>query len=206
MKGKYQFKYVETQEVLTDFMKVHGLIKISKTYRIVVATGGLFVLTIMLMNTDILKRGAGEILLFALKFLVIWALAFVVAEFFGKTVGRKLEFLAATGDGETIYEKRLEKWKEPASVRVDFYEDSWTSMVHGNSQTLYYKNVERIIESEEVVALIVNVETGGQRFFGFTKKGLQNAEIEEFMSFLSGKCAGVKKGIEKVSIKEKKRK
>ena len=92
MKGKYQFKYVETQEVLTEYMKVNGLLKIPKTYRMVVTTGGLFVLTIMLLNTDVLKRNIGEIFLFALKFLVIWALVFAAAQIVGKTIGKKMEF------------------------------------------------------------------------------------------------------------------
>ena len=48
MKEKYQFHYVETQEVLTDFLKVNGMTKLSNNYRIVVAMGGVFVLVIML--------------------------------------------------------------------------------------------------------------------------------------------------------------
>ena len=39
MKEKYQFHYVETQEVLTDFLKVNGMTKLSNNYRIVVAMG-----------------------------------------------------------------------------------------------------------------------------------------------------------------------
>ena len=206
MKGKYQFKYVETQEVLTEYMKVNGLLKIPKTYRMVVTTGGLFVLTIMLLNTDVLKRNIGEIFLFALKFLVIWALVFAAAQIVGKTIGKKMEFLAATGDAETIYEKRMQKWKKPAEVKIDFYEECWISHVHGNSQTLHYRNVARIIESEEVIAMIVNSEEGGQRFFAILKNGILDADIEEFKQYLLEKCHGVKKGIEQVSVAEKKKK
>lgn len=203
MKGKYQFKYVETQDVLTEYMKVNGVLKIPKTYRMVVATGGLFVLTIMLLYTDVFKRSFSEAFIFSVKFLVIWALVFVAAQFVGKTIGKKMEFLAATGDAETIYEKRMQKWKKPAEVKIDFYEDCWISHVHGNSQTLHYRNVARIIESEEVIAMIVNAEEGGQRFFAILKSGILDADVEEFKQYLLEKCAGVKKGIEQVSVAEK---
>ena len=49
MKGKYQFRYIETEEVLTEFLKVRGMTKISKNYRIVVFTGGVLILLFMLV-------------------------------------------------------------------------------------------------------------------------------------------------------------
>ena len=180
MKGKYQFRYIETEEVLTDFLKVHGMTKISKNYKIVVFTGGVFVLLFMLVYSNVLHGTAGSIAFFALKYLVCWALAFVIAEVLARTFGKKMEMLASTGDGQTMYEERMKKWKEPFNVKLEFGKDSWTSFVHGNKQTLYYKNVERIIESEKIIAMIVYVETGGKKFFGFPKDGIQDADIDEF--------------------------
>ena len=54
--------------------------------------------------------------------------------------------------------------------------------------------------------MIVNSEEGGQRFFAILKNGILDADIEEFKQYLLEKCHGVKKGIEQVSVAEKKKK
>ena len=126
----------------------------------------------------------------------------MIAEILARTVGRRIELLTCNGDGEDLYNRRIEKWKKPSSVKVNFCIDSWTSEVHGIKQKLYYKDVVRLIESEEIIAMIILVNSGGKKFFGFPKDGLQDGEIEEFKSFLLSKCTGVKKGIEQVSIRD----
>ena len=204
MKEKYQFHYVETQEVLTDFLKVNGMTKLSNNNRIVVAMGGVFVLVIMLYTGVVPEGNPAGVFMFGIKYLIGWALAFVIAEILARTVGRRIELITCNGDGEDLYSRRIEKWKKPSEVKVEFGKDSWTSKVHGIDQTLYYKDVIRIIESDEILAMIAQVATGGKKFFGFPKNGLQDGDIEEFKAFLLSKCTGVKKGIEKVNIRDEK--
>jgi hypothetical protein len=195
MKVEYQFKYNETKEVLTEIMKLHGLSKIKMNFRIVTAVGGVFVFICMFLWSDFFNGGAGSAILGFFKFVAGWALAFVIAEVLSRTIGKKIELLASAGDAQTVYEKRLKIWKKPLNVKVDFYEDSCVSIVEKNKKVITYEKVQRILESEEIIAFIVEGEEFGKRFFGISKAGLVDAQMDDFREFLLRKCIGVQKGI-----------
>ena len=201
MKAEYQFKYDETLEVLTDIMELHGASKVSKNFRIFVASGGVFVFVFMAFYSDYFKGSTGHMVFAFAKFLIGWALAFIIAEILARTVGRKFELTASAGDAETVYEKRLKIYKKPLSVRVDFYENSCISYVEKNKKETAYSDVQRILENDTVIAFIVRGEEFGKRSWGLSKKGLTDGDIDGFRTFLLQKCTGVKKGIEEIKTK-----
>ena len=73
--------------------------------------------------------------------------------------------------------------------------------MNGNEKRIIYGNVDKIVESEEILGLVARGEDGRRRLFGFPKAGLVNADIEEFKKFLLQRCQGVKKGIEVFNVK-----
>lgn len=201
MKAEYQFEYKETKDVITQSLQVHGLTKVSMNFRVSVATIGILVLAFILYYSNVLKGSAGSIFLFSIKFIIGWALAFVIGEILARTLGRNITLGNAIREGEISYEKRTKNTKEPVSVKMEFYDDSWVSTVNGNEKRIIYGNVDKIVESEEILGLVARGEDGRRRLFGFPKAGLVNADIEEFKKFLLQRCQGVKKGIEVFNVK-----
>ena len=56
-------------------------------------------------------------------------------------------------------------------------------------------------KNDTVIAFIVRGEEFGKRFWGLSKKGLTDGDIDGFRTFLLQKCTGVKKGIEEIKTK-----
>ena len=70
-----------------------------------------------------------------------------------------------------------------------------------NKKETAYSDVQRILENDTVIAFIVRGEEFGKRFWGLSKKGLTDGDIDGFRTFLLQKCTGVKKGIEEIKTK-----
>ena len=203
MLSNYRVKYSETEEVIQDVCRVAAAEKVAWNHRITVAAVGLISIVVIMQKLG----GTFEALP---KYLIVWALAFVGAEILAKTLGLKSALSSADIEGTDAYKKRLAKWGKPLEVKVDFYDDYFTTWAKGlQMKKVEYGQVARILESNRSIAIMAQLpgETH-KKIYSFPKSGLEDASIDEFKEFLTSKCVNLKKGIKfidyKTKVKEKK--
>ena len=200
MIANYRVKYSETEDVLQDICRVNAAEKVAWNHRITVAAVG-FVSIIIIMQK--LGGAASNLPMY----LGIWALAFVVAEILAKTLGLKSALSSGDVEGTQVYKQRIEKWGRPLDVKVEFFDDYFTTWAKGlQMKKIQYEHVVKILESNDTLALMgQNPGDPHKRIYAFPKAGLEDASMDEFRTFLEQKCAGVKKGIKKVEYTYKKK-
>lgn len=200
MQLRYQFKYKETLEVITEMMKLHGISKVSKNYRMIVTFGGIMVFVFAYFFSEFFAGDPTQKTKAFIKFIILWALAYVLGEIFARTLGKKIEILSSTGDANMLFEKRAQVHQGPLALNIKFYDEYFISYANKNEKKIYYNKVHRILQSSKSVAFIVEGEEFGERFFAIYKDGIVDADIESFLDFLKERCPQVKKGIETVNV------
>ncbi|MGF0034216.1 YcxB family protein [Bariatricus sp. SGI.154] len=201
MKAQYTMNYIETKEVLADTLKLYGVSRLSKNYRIIVSFAGVFAIGMYIYYGKPFGGNPTENILIVMKMLLLWLAAYVVGEVFARTAGKWLELTSATGDAEQLYKLKMNKNGKPLKVRVEFFEDHFTNYASNKSQEYRYADAIKLIESKDTIGIVVHLDDGKKPFFGFPKAGLENADIEEFKRFLEDKCPGAKEGFQKMTYK-----
>lgn len=202
MKAQYKLNYTETKEVLADVMKLYGVSRVSKNYRIIVAFVGAFVIGMYIYYGKPFGGNPTENILVIIKVLLLWIAAFVAGEAFARTLGKQIELLSLAGDIEQLYEMKINKNGKPLKVSVEFFEDHFTNYASNKSQDYRYADAIKLIESEDTIGIVIHLDNGKKPFFGFPKAGLIGADIEELKQFLESKCPGAKDGFRKVAYKK----
>lgn len=201
MISNYKVKYSETEEVLQDVCRVNAAEKVAWNHRITVAAVGLVSIVIIMQKLE----GA---LTKLPMYLLLWAAAFVGAEILAKTFGMKSALSSADIEGTDAYKQRMKKWGRPLEVKVEFYDDYFTTWAKGlNMKKIEYAWVSRIIESHHSIAIMA--QTPGdthKKIYGFPKSGLEDASLDEFKTFLKEKCTNMKKDIKYIEYPDKKKK
>lgn len=189
MISNFKVKYSETEEVLQDVCRVNAAEKVAWNHRITVAAVGLVSIVIIMQ-----KLGGSAAAL--PKYLLIWALAFVVAEVLAKTVGLKSALSSADIEGTQAYKQRIQKWGRPLEVKVEFYDTYFTTWAKGlQKRKIEFTEALELIESKETIAIIARLENNPKKqLYAFPKAGLQGVSEEDFKKFIEEKCVNVKKG------------
>lgn len=203
MEAQYKMKYTETEEVVIETCKLYNIYKLAKSTRIMVAAVGAFVLCFVIHYSKPFGGSPTDSLLFVVKALIWWALAFVAGEIFSKTLGRRFELLSAIGDGQELHEQKAKRLGGDVKVRVEFFDDYFVNYANDQKQEFPYVDVLKLLESQTTLGLIVHQNDGRKSLFGFPKSGLQKTDTEELKSFLEKKCTAGKDGFVQVTYKEK---
>ena len=201
MISNFKVKYSETEEVLQDVCRVNAAEKVAWNHRITVAAVGLVSIVIIIQNLG----GSAAALP---KYLLIWALAFVVAEVLAKTVGLKSALSSADIEGTQAYKQRIQKWGRPLEVKVEFYDTYFTTWVKGlKMKKIEFAWVSKILESHHSIAIMAQSPGDThKRFYAFPKEGIDGASVDELKAFLVDSCTNMKKGIKYVEYPDKKNK
>ena len=201
MISNYKVKYLETEEVLQDVCRVNAAEKVAWNHRITVAAVGLVSIVIIMQ-----KLGGSAAAL--PKYLLIWALAFVVAEVLAKTVGLKSALSSADIEGTQAYKQRIQKWGRPLEVKVEFYDTYFTTWVKGlKMKKIEFAWVSKILESHHSIAIMAQSPGDThKRIYAFPKEGIDGASVDELKAFLVDSCTNMKKGIKYVEYPDKKNK
>ena len=207
MISNYQVKYSETEEVIQDICRVNAAEKVAWNHRITVAVVGLVSGIVILMKGNVLDNPPAEIAVKVGIYLVLWVLAFIVGEILAKTLGMKSALSSANIEGTDAYKQRIRKWGKPLEVKVEFYDEYFTTWAKGlQMKKIQYNEVIKLLESKDTIAIMGQVAGDPhKRIYAFPKTGIVDATTEEFTAFLEEKCTYVPKGIKKVEYVYKKK-
>lgn len=208
MVSNFKVQYLETEDVIKDICRVNAVAKVPWNHRISVAMVGLISGVLIIFKVKALAGLAPAAA--AMKvgyFLLLWAAAFAIGEVLAKTVGIKSAISSAEAEGFNVYKQRIEKWKKPLEVKVEFFDDYFTTWAKGlNVKKIFYSQIVQLFESNETIAILGRLEGSSKTtIFAFPKEGVENASVEELIAFIEQKAPAVKKGFKKINYTYKKK-
>ena len=198
MAYNYRVKYEETKKTLEPICALFDVDNSEITMKFVAAALGAVVLVFMFIYGNPGGGTVQGILLFLIKFLAAWAALAVAAIIINKTVWRKAVLATAAGDAEELSKYRREKDGKNITSQIDFYEDRFESVTKIKTRAFEYGRVIKLLESEQAFGIVIKTDKNMRAVIGFPKDALLEADIEEFKSFLLGRCPQVKNKIKKL--------
>ncbi|MCI8322024.1 MAG: YcxB family protein [Dorea sp.] len=198
MAYNYRVKYEETKKTLEPICALFDVDNSEITMKFVAAALGAVVLVFMFIYGNPGGGTVQGILLFLIKFLAAWAALAVAAIIINKTVWRKAVLATAAGDAEELSKYRREKDGKNITSQIDFYEDRFESVTKIKTRAFEYGRVIKLLESEQAFGIVIKTDKNIRAVIGFPKDALLEADIEEFKSFLLGRCPQVKNKIKKL--------
>ncbi len=198
MAYNYRVKYEETKKTLEPICALFDVDNSEITMKFVAAALGAVVLVFMFIYGNPGGGTVQGILFFLIKFLAAWAALAVAAIIINKTVWRKAVLATAAGDAEELSKYRREKDGKNITSQIDFYEDRFESVTKIKTRAFEYGRVIKLLESEQAFGIVIKTDKNIRAVIGFPKDALLEADIEEFKSFLLGRCPQVKNKIKKL--------
>ena len=198
MAYNYRVKHEETKKTLEPICALFDVDNSEITMKFVAAALGAVVLVFMFIYGNPGGGTVQGILLFLIKFLAAWAALAVAAIIINKTVWRKAVLATAAGDAEELSKYRREKDGKNITSQIDFYEDRFESVTKIKTRAFEYGRVIKLLESEQAFGIVIKTDKNIRAVIGFPKDALLEADIEEFKSFLLGRCPQVKNKIKKL--------
>ena len=134
---------------------------------------------------------------FVIKYIVVWALAFVAAVILNRTIWRKVLSTTAVGDAEEQFDRRCRLNGGPVSSEIHFFDDHFDSVTAKKTRSFSYKDVTKILETKEAFGVVVKAdpETVGsaRAMIGFPKTALEGNNTDELAEFLLERCRNMKR-------------
>ena len=134
---------------------------------------------------------------FVIKYIVVWALAFVAAVILNRTIWRKVLSTTAVGDAEDQFDRRCRLNGGPVSSEIHFFDDHFDSVTAKKTRSFSYKDVTKILETKEAFGVVVKAdpETVGsaRAMIGFPKTALEGNNTDELAEFLLERCRNMKR-------------
>ena len=208
MVSNFKVQYLETEDVIKDICRVNAVAKVAWNHRISVAMVGLVSGIIMILKLKMLTGlSPSGVAMKVGYFLLLWAAAFAIGEVLAKTVGVKSALSSADAEGFTVYKQRIDKWKKPLEVKVEFFDDYFTTWAKGlQVKKIQYNEIVNLFESEETIAILGRLGGSSKtRIYAFPKAGLEDASVDELRAFIEQKCPAVKNGFRMIAYKYKKK-
>lgn len=193
MKTMYHLEYEESEQTFADMYQLFYDSRSLYFYKLVVTIGGLLALAIQLSISK-----AAFSLPSIIKLLVLWALAYAVGYLTVKYLIRRIDSKSAKITAERNYKLRREQCGTDLRVMIDFYEDTFFVLFQDKKKEYSYKEVTRMLQSEQFFGLVVGGVYGKKEMVGFPAACIDAAEKEVFLQQLEGKCANVSKGFRKL--------
>ena len=134
---------------------------------------------------------------FVIKYIVVWALAFVAAVILNRTIWRKVLSTTAVGDAEDQFDRRCRLNGGPVSSEIHFFDDHFDSVTAKKTRSFSYQDVTKILETKEAFGVVVKAdpETVGsaRAMIGFPKTALEGNNTDELAEFLLERCRNMKR-------------
>lgn len=202
MVSNFQIKYSETEDVLMDICRLNSVSKVMVNHRLTVGVVGFAAALVLLKVSDFF---VGNTPMRVLLYIGYWVLAFAIGEILGRTLGMSFAATSGEGEGRQVYKQRIQKWGQPLEIKVEFYDDYFTTWAKGlQKRKVPYADVLEMIESKETYAIIARSDDSPQKkLYAFPKSGLQNISEEKFKEFVDAKCVNSKKGCKTYNYKYK---
>lgn len=193
MKKLYHLEYQETEQTFTDMFELYLNDKTYYFYRIIVRFGGIGILAMRLsMGISTLTAS------FFIKFLVLWALAYVAGYFLVKKVLVGVNARSAQKTGKEKYQLRTEKCGTDLKMTLDFHKENFTVKFQNEKKEYSYKEITRMLESDKFYGLVVGGVYGEKQMIGFPAEALSPEDKEAFCADLAEKCTNVAGGFKKI--------
>ena len=121
MANYYRVAYKESQNTLKQICELFRVDSSDITIKFVVAVMGPLVFYFMCKYGNPGGGTPGGMTFFVIKFIVVWALAFVVAVILNRTIWRKVLSTTAVGDAEEQFDRRCRLNGGPVSSEIHFF-------------------------------------------------------------------------------------
>ena len=208
MVSNFKVQYSETEDVLKDICRVNAVAKVAWNHRISVAVVGFVSGLVMVFKLKLLAGlSPSETAMKVGYFFLLWIAAFAIGEVLAKTAGVKSALSSADAEGFTVYKQRIDKWKKPLEVKVEFFDDYFTTWAKGlQVKKIFYNQIVQLFESKETIAILARLEGSSKTtIYAFPKEGVEETRVEELLKFIEEKAPSVKKGFKKINYTYKKK-
>ena len=181
MANYYRVAYKESQNTLKQICELFRVDSSDITIKFVMTVMGPLVFYFMWEYGNPGGGTPGGMTFFVIKYIVVWALAFVAAVILNRTIWRKVLSTTAVGDAEDQFDRRCRLNGGPVSSERSFS----------------YKDVTKILETKEAFGVVVKAdpETVGsaRAMIGFPKTALEGNNTDELAEFLLERCRNMKR-------------
>ena len=173
MANYYRVAYKESKNTLKQICELFRVDSSDITIKFIVTVMGPLVFYFMCKYGNPGGGTPGGMTFFVIKFIVVWALAFVAAVILNRTIWRKVLSTTAVGDAEEQFDRRCRLNGGPVSSEIHFFDDHFDSVTAKKTRSFSYKDVTKILETKEAFGVVVKAdpETVGsaRAMIGFSK-------------------------------------
>ena len=185
MANYYRVAYKESQNTLKQICELFRVDSSDITIKFVMTVMGPLVFYFMWEYGNPGGGTPGGMTFFVIKYIVVWALAFVAAVILNRTIWRKVLSTTAVGDAEDQFDRRCRLNGGPVSSEIHFFDDHFDSVTAKKTRSFSYKDVTKILETKEAFGVVVKAdpETVGsaRAMIGFPKTALEGKKSEEVL-------------------------
>ena len=197
MANYYRVAYKESKNTLKQICELFRVDSSDITIKFIVTVMGPLVFYFMCKYGNPGGGTPGGMTFFVIKYIVVWALAFVAAVILNRTIWRKVLSTTAVGDAEEQFDRRCRLNGGPVSSEIHFFDDHFDSVTAKKTRSFSYKDVTKILETKEAFGVVVKAdpETVGsaRAMIGFPKTALEGNNTDELAEFLLERCRNMKR-------------
>lgn len=199
----FRVKYRESEDALRDIYKLFNYDNSDLTFKFCLTVLGPIVFIFMCVYGGYLNNSPGEVALFVLKYIVVWAIVFVIAMIINRTLWHKVLSVTAYGNAEEEYQYRMSQNGKEILTEIYFSEDGFytKNSLDSNQRDYTYDRIIKILECEDSFALVLKSPAyrfgGPRKLIGFPKNALVEGNMDIMKTFLLEHCPNVKHGIKK---------
>ena len=197
MANYYRVAYKESKNTLKQICELFRVDSSDITIKFIVTVMGPLVFYFMCKYGNPGGGTPGGMTFFVIKFIVVWALAFVAAVILNRTIWRKVLSTTAVGDAEDQFDRRCRLNGGPVSSEIHFFDDHFDSVTAKKTRSFSYQDVTKILETKEAFGVVVKADpetVGSARvMIGFPKTALEGNNTDELAEFLLERCRNMKR-------------
>ena len=197
MANYYRVAYTESDEVLKKICELFDVDSSDITIKVVVAILGPLVFWFMYDYGNPGGGTTGGMILFILKFIALWALAFAAAVVLNRTIWRKALEATAAGQADEQFKKRCKLYGGPVKAEIRFYDDHFESIVGEKTKAYTYDKVTKILQTKEAFGVAVKDDMGAmgnaRSMYGFPKEALEGGDVDGLAEFLLARCSNMRR-------------
>ena len=158
MANYYRVAYKESKNTLKQICELFRVDSSDITIKFIVTVMGPLVFYFMCKYGNPGGGTPGGMTFFVIKYIVVWALAFVAAVILNRTIWRKVLSTTAVGDAEEQFDRRCRLNGGPVSSEIHFFDDHFDSVTAKKTRSFSYKDVTKILETKEAFGVVVKAD------------------------------------------------
>ena len=159
MANYYRVAYKESKNTLKQICELFRVDSSDITIKFIVTVMGPLVFYFMCKYGNPGGGTPGGMTFFVIKYIVVWALAFVAAVILNRTIWRKVLSTTAVGDAEEQFDRRCRLNGGTVSSEFHFFEDHFDRVTAKKTIPWSYKDVTKDLEKKEEFGIVVEAAT-----------------------------------------------